>query len=375
MLKIKKITNVISNLDSKTGGGAAERVYQISKNLSLLGYEICILTTNYQLKENRIIDLFPAKVIALKNFFNINFIPFPNIYKIYLVIKESDFINLFNHWSVINVYAFIFIKLLKKPYSVTPMGALPIFGRAQFIKRVFNLILGKKIIKNANVHIATSENEYYQYSEYGIQGDQVSFIPNGIDADYYSSEGSFNCTLALPKYYVLFVGRLNKIKGVDLLITAFYQISQKYSDLKLVIAGPDEGCRRTLLDMVRIYGIDEKVLFLGFVDEFKKKQIIKSSLFVAIPSRQDSMPLVILEAGISAKPILITNVAGFNQIAEIGAGVSVDPSVEDIKSGMINILDNLQYFSEEAVKFQNYIRIHYSWLDLARKHQNFLDKN
>ena len=74
MLKIKKITIVISNLDSKTGGGSAERVYQISKNLSLLGYEICILTTNYQLKENRIIDLFPAKVIALKNFFNINFI-------------------------------------------------------------------------------------------------------------------------------------------------------------------------------------------------------------------------------------------------------------------------------------------------------------
>jgi len=114
---------------------------------------------------------------------------------------------------------------------------------------------------------------------------------------------------------LLCLGRLAPEKGIDLALAAFGMISQRYPRARLVIAG--DGPARSELEMQAAdRHLSHAVEFVGWVAPDRVPDLINHSTIVLMPSREDSFPLVALEAGALARPIVATRVGGLPEIVQ-----------------------------------------------------------
>lgn len=366
-----RILNVIENVDERTGGGAAERCRQISLHLGKLGHQVKILTTNVHLDNSENSSLNSLTIIAIPYVNKRFYIPFPALFTVNRLIKESEIIQLFSHWTILNVLVFIFIKFHKKPYIVTPLGALPIFGRSSLIKKIYNILVGKRLIKQAERCFIATEGEIDALVSYGVNLNKINHLPNGIDEEDYQIETdkSFRERLKIgDNQYILFIGRLNPIKAPDMLLEAFIKISKEYSDINLVIIGPDEGMLDNLKKVAYENFGNTRVHFLGYVSKSDKAALLKSSLFLTVPSHQEAMSIVVLEAGISGRPALITDQCGFNEVQEVGGGLVVKADTESISQGLSHMFMNKSILDDMGQKLQQKVKKDYLWSESTKEH-------
>jgi glycogen(starch) synthase len=112
---------------------------------------------------------------------------------------------------------------------------------------------------------------------------------------------------------VLCLGRLSPEKGMDLALAAFVPVVSRFPRARLTIAG--NGILRSDLErQAACHGIAHAVDFIGWVAPEKVPALINASTIVLMPSRQDSMPLVALEASLMARPIVATRVGGLPEV-------------------------------------------------------------
>ena len=104
--------------------------------------------------------------------------------------------------------------------------------------------------------------------------------------------------LGKRKTNILYVGRLEKVKGPDLLVEASRKLDNKF-----IIRVIGDGTMRPQID-----NLSDRVEFLGYLGINEMTSYMKSSDFLIIPSRNESLPLVILEAANYNLPVLASNV-------------------------------------------------------------------
>ena len=118
----------------------------------------------------------------------------------------------------------------------------------------------------------------------------------------------------IKKYDILFVGRLTKAKGVDILLKAINILKEKYQHkIKTAIAG--KGClEKELKGLVVELGIEKEIEFLGVRRDIEK--LMKSTTLLVLPSRWEGLPLTVLEAMSSGAGIIATKVGGIPEVIE-----------------------------------------------------------
>lgn len=143
-----------------------------------------------------------------------------------------------------------------------------------------------------------------------VDEEEICVIPNGIDLKAFDKTKDYDTSI-LSKYnlevdnYVLFIGRLSFLKGVQYLIKAFRSIKKAYANLKLVIVGTGdfESYLRNLANEV------DDVVFTGYVDSLRVKRILyENSLVVVVPSFYEALPMVVLEAMACRKAVIASDV-------------------------------------------------------------------
>ena len=72
------------------------------------------------------------------------------------------------HWTILNALVYVICRRTRTPYVVCPAGSLPIFGRSKAIKRLYNWLVGRRIIGDAARCIAISVEEIEHFSDYGV---------------------------------------------------------------------------------------------------------------------------------------------------------------------------------------------------------------
>lgn len=168
----------------------------------------------------------------------------------------------------------------------------------------------------------------------GAPGDRVTVIPNGVEDDNFetSSTDSFVSKFGLEgKQFVLYLGRLNRTKGIEYLLRAFADISSEVPDCCLVIAGPavslDEATYLENLDsLARKLGISSRVIFTGRLSEEEKLAALEACTVFALPSLYEPFGIVLLEAAAHSKPIVSAASAGPSSIINPGVnGLLVRP--------------------------------------------------
>lgn len=360
-----RILNVNSSLGLKTGGGTAERTFQMSRFLARQdGVQCTVLALDVELDSPRVQAHAPATVVALPCFWKRFYVPRCGWKTIRRLVGEADIIHMMGHWSVLNLLVYLAAMRANKPYVVCPAGALPIFGRSALLKRIYNLIAGRAMIQNAAAWIAVTAGEFPHFGDYGIPVSQVDVIPNGVcEEDFALTDKTvFLKRHNLPDVpMVLFMGRLNPIKGPDLLLQAFIRARHQFPDFHLVFAGPDGGMLSELVQVARRSGISEYIHFLGYVSGEDKSAAYHSAKLLVVPSRQEAMSIVALEAGICGTPVLLTDQCGFSDIRIVDSRLEVPATVSGIALGLTNLLVDKAVLPHVAPLWKDFVRQNYAW--------------
>ncbi|PPD58702.1 glycosyltransferase [Dehalogenimonas etheniformans] len=162
---------------------------------------------------------------------------------------------------------------------------------------------------------------------HGCDESKISVVPCGVDPDLFRPIDRRQARMTLgfhDKPLVLFVGRLDKLKGIDQLIEAMSLV--EVPDCRLVVIGGDEYSRaalerlKTLADILRI---SDRVEFIGAVPQRELPWYYASADVVAVPSYSETFGMVALEAVSSGTPVVSTDVGAASLIIKEGFSGSV----------------------------------------------------
>lgn len=371
------VLNVNSTLGLKTGGGTAERTFQMSHFLAAQGVQCTVLTLDIELDEKRKANLAPATLVALPFFWKRYYVPWTKWKNIRKAVEEADVIHMMGHWGILNAFVYLAARFAKKPYVICPAGALPLFGRSKPIKRIYNWVIGYAIVKNASAWIAVTKSEFPQFKAYGIDESKITVIPNGINVDDFPvvEAQTFVKKYKLPnKPIILFLGRLNLIKGPDILMEAFIQAQDHLIDFQLVFVGPDGGMLAMLQKRAQEVGIADRVSFIGYVDGYDKSAAYQAAELFVVPSRQEAMSIVALESMVCGTPVLLTDQCGFSEVRSFSTNLEASTDVKDIKEKMILLLENKKALNEVAQSLQRFAIDNYSWRKVIQDYQALYSK-
>ena len=360
-----RILNVNSSLGLKIGGGTAERTFQMSRFLAKqAGIECMVLTLDIDINASLIQALRPARIIALPCLWRRFYLPRGGWQTIKHLVDASDVIHLMGNWGVLNYLVYLVARRTGKPYVVCPAGALPIFGRSVLLKRMYNLLAGRAIIKNAAGWIAVTASELPHFEQYGVHPKNVVVIPNGVNEEEFPAvdQANFLAKHNVPEApIILFMGRLNPIKGPDLLLRAFIRVRHQLAGFHLVFAGPDGGMLEQLRRMAEQAGISGYVHFLGYLSGTEKSAAYRTARLLVVPSRQEAMSIVAVEAGICGTPVLLTDQCGFGKIKEVDPRLEVPATVDGIGLGLMQLLGNGDVLPQIAPQWLAFVKRQFTW--------------
>jgi glycosyltransferase involved in cell wall biosynthesis len=371
-----RILWVSAIIDPILGGGGGERARSITKELSKLGYLVTLLTAVTDKDSFNDLHSYGVDLVVMKCLNDRLMIPL-SISGIRNLLRRHDLIHINGHWTLINALIFVFCLLDKKPYVVSPIGSLKLFGRSIFVKRIYNMFIGKALIQNANAHIAVTDLETYDFFDYDVISSKVYVIPNGVNSEEYvdSNINEFRNKFKLESFpIILFIGRLNLIKGPDILLEAFNEICKHIPSYKLLLAGPDEGLSIILKKNIKKFGLCDRVHLTGYLSRKDKINAYHAAELLVIPSRHEAMSIVALEAGAAGTPILLTRECGFDVIESIGGGMVVKADSKSIANGLQEMLSSPDKLFQMGLNLQNFVKKNYSWRSVAIKHSKIYNK-
>jgi glycosyltransferase involved in cell wall biosynthesis len=370
-----RVLHVNHLLDAVTGGGTAERTYQLARFMAKAGVECTVLTLEIGLSDERKAGLGDVRVHTLPCLNERFFIPCVHTGEIRRLVADADIVLISGHWTILNALVFRACHKLHKPYLFCPAGALQPFGRSLVIKRLYNRLVGRNLAQSAAACVAVTEAERTEFSAYGVPDDRIEVIPNGIDPDGYQLK---NLNEAVARFrqtsgigsarYVLFLGRLNWIKGPDLLLEAYCRVVAASPDVHLVLAGPDGGMLTQLQDVAAASGFGERIHFPGYLAGDEKRLALRQATLLAIPSRREAMSIVVLEAGIVGTPVLFTDTCGLADFASAGAGTMAPATADGLEQGLRTLLADPGSASASAVPLQQRVQSDYLWSHQARRY-------
>ena len=346
--------------------GNSRVAYEISKKLASKGHDITVYTTNVMSEEKLfapIKEIYSIQGVDVHYCKNILYKPhsyFPLFYsrdiirKIRENLMKYDIVHLHEYRFYTNIVVRHYARKFGIPYVLQAHGSLPrVIGRKS-LKSIHDTFFGHRLLRDASKVIALTSMEAEQYKKMGMPDEKIVIIPNGIDLSEYADlppKGSFKKKFGIDsdEKIVLYVGRIHKSKGLDLLAHAFKIVSRDLSNVRLVLVGPDDGYAATFTRLISDLGIEEKVLLTGFVDERSKLAALAESDVFVTP-RFYGFPVTFLEACLAGCPI-VTISDGLDWIHE-NVGYVVENSPIVLAKAISNILQDEQVH----IRFRNNCR-------------------
>ncbi len=350
-MKILQVTNFFK--PSWESGGPARVAYEISKKLVERGHEVTVYTTDgfkwrIDVEKNK-----PADVDGIKTYYFRNLssyltrkmnLPIPYYLPIVArrTLRDFDMIHIHEYRTVLAIVVHHYAKKYGIPYILQPRGSIPRASKSKQ-KKLFDALFGRAIIKDASKIIASSKLESDQYWDVfpDLEGEKIVHIPNGIDLETYQNlpkKGEFRkkYSIAEDEKVILFLGRIHKIKGIDILIEAFSKLKEELQGVKLVIAGPDDGYLDRLKLMVDKLSIEDDVIFPGPLYEKEKSEAYVDADVFVVPSKYESFGNVVLEAMAHNTPVVVTNSCGVSEW--LSSAEIINPTVDSLYVKLSEIL-------------------------------------
>ncbi len=169
-----------------------------------------------------------------------------------------------------------------------------------------------------------------------IPEEKIEVVPNGIDTKLLlgtnitkKEELKQSMGFNQNEKIILYVGRLDKWKGIYFLLDEFAEVCKQYENVRLVLAGEDSGPDKISQYLAHCKNSWSKVTFTGFVDFNTMQKLYQIADIGIIPSLYDHCPYVALEMISNNVPLIVSDTEGLNEILTKDQCLYINPSVDD----------------------------------------------
>jgi phosphatidylinositol alpha-mannosyltransferase len=300
------------------GGGVQECVLAMKAELKRRGHEVWIITpmprgsTEFEADDT----IFLGGAAQLKSFHTTGQVSASvNMGVVEDVLNEYQFDILHFHEPWIPIVSRQIMTRSKAINVGTFHAKLPDTIMSRTIERVVTPYT-KSILSYLHGFTAVSEPaaEYVRV----LTEHEIRIIPNGIDLRQYKPAKEIS---AHPPT-VLYIGRLEKRKGVNHLLAAFQLLQVQYTDARLQIAGdgPDREKLENMVDDLELQNVE----FLGFISQEDKIHLLQQAdVFCSPAMRGESFGIVLLEAMACGTPIVAGDNPGYKSVMQERGKLSI----------------------------------------------------
>lgn len=338
----------LASEEGKETGGLNVYVLALSKELAKQGYEIDIFTRIQSVKDPKIVHVATGiRVIHLKCG------PQARISKKHLTEYIPEFVisfqkfasednstyDLFHcHYYLSGIAGLMIRKLLNKPFPLVltfhTLGLMKnLVARDELEREEKTRIEAEiKLTKEADHIIASSESDRaYLISLYNCPTDKITVIHPGVDTSIFTPmpKEMAKAHLKLSTHnnkIILFVGRIEPLKGIDVLLYATKILLERNPMLNicLIVVGGDISQKKKqwsrelkrLEEIRKTLYITTTVTFVGQKKQHDLSYYYNTAEFVVMPSHYESFGMAALEAMACGVPVITTNVTGISSILD-----------------------------------------------------------
>jgi glycosyltransferase involved in cell wall biosynthesis len=231
-------------------------------------------------------------------------------------------------------------------------------------ENIFFFVIQYFSIKLSTYLIILNSNDIEAAKRYGFLRDQICVIPHASFA-YYQS----NIPNSIAEKYILFIGRIERYKGIELLLEAFKIIAISNIDIKLVIAG--EGDLMEYYDKIKNFGNRVQVINKWLSDE-EVGSLVANCYFVVLPYKQASQSGIVALAFGFGKTLVATNVGALSEQIPENLGLVVSPEKHQFANAVLKLLDDASMLKEFEKKIPSYVADNLTWSQSVSTLINFI---
>jgi starch synthase len=381
-----KIGTVIPWFPSHVSGEKLLGIFQYreAKKLVEMGHEIFIMTIQrpnmpkFEIMDGITVYRFPSYTISKIGY------EIPHFPKLTQIIKKVcnehklDVLEFDKIDFLTSIPALYIKKKISNPIIITVNG-LP--GISWFsgnrivdgVGYVYTNLIGKRIIKAGDGVRLLHSSLYDNLLKFGVDGERMKTIHRGVDTTvfhpYYDGyDVRKELGIEEKDFFILFVGRLIKMKGIEYLIRALKDLISQYGNLKLVIVG-DGNAREDNERMAS--SIRENVIFAGYRNDVYR--FMCAADIVVLPSLCEGCPNVVLEAMACGTPVIASRVGAVPDIIENGrTGIIVElKDVEGLKKALVRLMENRELARKMGERGRERVEKEFTWDAVCKKLEKF----
>lgn len=367
-----KILHVVETLAVEAGGGdracaeLAEAQAQNGHEVTLLCTKRADRPTTLRIEGVNVIEIETGGLIGRKLSWS------PVFYRrLKRQITQTDIVHCHGTWRMIQVYVRWACLAQGVPYVHQPHGSFaPVKLRhRKWLKRMWGVFFEIPNLRAASALHAETQADLTEIDAY-YRHPCTYVLPCGsrpttlvTDLDRFSR----NYPQLVGERYVLYLGRLDVQKGVNLLIDAFATVYADEPETHLVIVGPDYNNTKVRLQRQAKNLSLDNVLFLPPVDEDDKHALYANASCFVFPSHAENFGITVLEALLADCPVLVSRNTGWAALERDGGGLVFNPTEADISGALRRFRALTPGARAEMIRRGREIAAEYDWRAIAQR--------
>jgi glycosyltransferase involved in cell wall biosynthesis len=281
------------------------------------------------------------------------------------VVDDFDLVHVHGLQSHPGTSAMAAARRARVPYVIQPHGALNSFSwdRHRGRKRAYALTFDRRNWGALAGSIYSSDLELRE-SQSVLKHVPASLVPLGVDDALFNIEPTAVTGAAYPT--VLYLGRITRIKRLDILLEAMSKRPLRELGARLIVAGaPDRSLHFDPATLVDEYGLRGHVDFVGTVDRDGRRALLEKASVFVLPSEGESFGLAVAEAMSAGVPVVTTTNVGIAEAAEEAGALRTAPLSSTAFARAIAAVLSGSYARSLGARGRLYARERFTWANAA----------
>jgi glycosyltransferase involved in cell wall biosynthesis len=375
-----KILHVIADLAPRHGG-PSRACWEMARAVARLGHELSIYTTN---QDGPVELAVPTDRPVWRDGVEVRYFPIqpPRFWGTSLPLARAlgrkiptvDLVHIHSLYLFHDLVAGPLCRRAGVPYLVRPHGTLDPFihRRHRWRKSLMEHLFENRNLRHAAALHFTTAAEQALAAPYTFETPGV-VVPLGIDfAEFEDMPPPGRFRSAYPeigdKRIILFFGRVNFKKGLDILARAFGLVARRRQDVHLVIAGPDnEGWGDKVRTWLQEAGVLDRATFTGMLLGSERLAVLRDADLFVLPSYSENFGLAVMEAMAAGLPVIISDQVNiFREVQEFGAGKITPCEAGPVAAAILELTENPDVAAKMGQKGLALVKGRYQWDQVAK---------